>query len=109
VKADVLVVGHHGSKTSSRKPFIEVVSPSVSVISSGPKKYSGTQLPDPGIVGLLQNQSTFFRTDRDDSACTASAQKIGTDSDGKPGGCDYVVIAFSDAEPIFAQYWTTED
>jgi competence protein ComEC len=35
VRSDVLKVGHHGSRTSSSKEFIEAVSPDITVISSG--------------------------------------------------------------------------
>ena len=37
--AQVLVVGHHGSRTSSRRAFLDAVGVSVFVASSGPKKY----------------------------------------------------------------------
>ena len=33
--SDILKVGHHGSKTSSAKEFIEEVSPEIAVISAG--------------------------------------------------------------------------
>lgn len=37
LKSDVLIVPHHGSKTSSSREFIEQVAPTVAVISSGYK------------------------------------------------------------------------
>lgn len=35
LKSDVLKLGHHGSKTSSSRPFLEQVQPQVAIISSG--------------------------------------------------------------------------
>lgn len=32
---DILKVGHHGSKTSSTEPFLKLVQPRLSIISSG--------------------------------------------------------------------------
>jgi competence protein ComEC len=37
VKTDVLKVGHHGSKSSSGRNFLETVAPDIAVISSGRK------------------------------------------------------------------------
>lgn len=39
LKAEVLKVGHHGSKTSTTVKFIEKVRPKYAVISSGPNKF----------------------------------------------------------------------
>lgn len=35
IRADVLKVGHHGSKTSSIDPFLDAVMPTFAVISNG--------------------------------------------------------------------------
>jgi competence protein ComEC len=48
--ANVLIVGHHGSLTSSRKALLDAVSPTISVVSSGPKKYGTVVLPDMEII-----------------------------------------------------------
>jgi len=37
LKSDVLKLGHHGSKTSSGRPFLEAVQPKLALISSGRK------------------------------------------------------------------------
>ena len=34
-KIDILKVGHHGSKTSSSESFINLIKPTISIISSG--------------------------------------------------------------------------
>src|SRR5262249_44167418 len=81
IRADVLVVGHHGSKTSSRKAFVDAVSPRIAVISSGPHAYASVVLPDPEIVEEYTHASKLMRTDTDDDACAQSHRKIGTTAD----------------------------
>lgn len=103
LRADVLVTGHHGSKSSSRKAFIDAVAPKVSVISSGPMKYNGVQLPDPVIVQELQQAGELFRTDVDDAACAKSESKIGPTADNQPGGCSNIRIKIKD-QKVTAQY-----
>lgn len=41
LRADVLKVGHHGSRTSTTRPFLAAVSPRVAVISSGVRNRFG--------------------------------------------------------------------
>jgi competence protein ComEC len=92
IDADVLVAGHHGSMSSSRKAFVDAVSPKVSVISSGPTKYQSVVLPDPVIRDELSAVSTLLATDKNDATCGSNAHKIGPVSDGRAGGCDNVQI-----------------
>ena len=109
LKADVLVVGHHGSKTSTRQAFLQAIAPTVTVISSGPHKYSGVTLPDAEIVEELKATSEVYRTDEHDADCATSAAKIGTDSDGRPGGCDNVQIQIVDGVLGAPSYWNPGD
>jgi competence protein ComEC len=82
IAADILQVGHHGSKTSSRHAFITAVHPSLALISSGPKVYGRTVLPDHEVIEeLTADGATVLRTDEHDRECP----------DG-PGGCDNYVI-----------------
>lgn len=104
LRADVMVVGHHGSKTSSRTALLDAVGAKYFVVSSGPHRYSGTQLPDSPVIDQLTSRGTLFRTDRDDSACAHASKKIGTPKDGKPGGCDNVMISFTANHVITAGY-----
>lgn len=61
VKADVLKVGHHGSKTSSSEKFLKSVSPKYAVISVGPDK---SNLPKEEIIKRLGKYSEkIYRTD----------------------------------------------
>ncbi len=61
---DVLKVGHHGSKTSSDKKFIDSIEPKYSIISVGKNNRYGH--PNKGVLNNLQD-SKIFRTDQDGS------------------------------------------
>ncbi|HVK89572.1 MAG TPA: MBL fold metallo-hydrolase [Kofleriaceae bacterium] len=90
IRADILQVGHHGSITSSRRDFLEVVKPSLALVSSGPKTYGGKTLPDREVLDeLARIGATILRTDERDGACPVSG-RIGGDKG--PGGCDTWVI-----------------
>ena len=61
---DVLKVGHHGSKTSSSKGFINVINPKYSIISVGKNNRYGH--PNKEVLENLEN-SKIYRTDEDGS------------------------------------------
>ncbi len=61
---DVLKVGHHGSKTSSSKEFIDIIRPKYSIISVGKNNRYGH--PNKEILINLEN-SKIYRTDQDGS------------------------------------------
>ena len=61
---DVLKVGHHGSKTSSSKTFINEINPKYSVISVGKNNRYGH--PNREVLNNLE-QSKIYRTDQDGS------------------------------------------
>ena len=61
---DVLKVGHHGSKTSSSKDFINEMNPKYSVISVGKNNRYGH--PNKEVLNNLEN-SKIYRTDQDGS------------------------------------------
>ena len=61
---DVLKVGHHGSKTSSGKEFINEINPNYSIISVGKKNRYGH--PNKEVLSNL-NKSKIYRTDQDGS------------------------------------------
>ena len=61
---DVLKVGHHGSKTSSSKEFINVINPKYSIISIGKNNRYGH--PNKEVLENLEN-SKIYRTDEDGS------------------------------------------
>lgn len=97
LKADVLVVGHHGSMTSSRAAFLDAVGAYHFIVSSGPYKYSGTSLPDKEVIAELDRRGDVWRTDLDDDACAKASSKVGLDNDEKPGGCHNVAMRFNGA------------
>ena len=61
---EVLKVGHHGSKTSSGKEFIDEINPKYSVISVGKNNRYGH--PNDGVLENLKD-SKIYRTDYDGS------------------------------------------
>ena len=61
---DVLKVGHHGSKTSSSKKFIDETNPKYGVISVGKNNRYGH--PNKEVLNTLSN-SKIYRTDEDGS------------------------------------------
>ena len=61
---DVLKVGHHGSKTSSSKDFIDEINPNYSIISVGKNNRYGH--PNKEVLNNLDN-SKIYRTDQDGS------------------------------------------
>ena len=61
---DILKVGHHGSKTSSGKFFINEISPKYSIISVG--KNNRYDHPNKEVLNNLE-QSKIYRTDQEGS------------------------------------------
>ncbi len=61
---DVLKVGHHGSKTSSDKEFINEINPNYSIISVGKNNRCGH--PNKEVLNNLSD-SKIYRTDQDGS------------------------------------------
>lgn len=117
LKADALVVGHHGSLTSSRTAFLNAVGATIFAVSSGPYPYKKVRLPDDDIISELNHRGEVFRTDREDSfrlgdddarACELRNPKIGPDADETPGGCDNIVIAIQGGQ-ISAAYSAITD
>ncbi|MCD2253520.1 DNA internalization-related competence protein ComEC/Rec2 [Listeria marthii] len=62
VKADILKVGHHGSKTSTSKEFIQQVQPTFAIISCGVKNRFGHPHAET-LKTLEAAETTILRTD----------------------------------------------
>lgn len=62
VSADILKVGHHGSKTSSGDDFLDAVNPIIAVISSGKNNRYGHPHEE-AIQRILQKNIKIMRTD----------------------------------------------
>lgn len=63
LRADVLVVGHHGSKTSTGLGFLKWVKPSVALISAGPNNRFGH--PHSSVTARLEDRRIdIHRTDK---------------------------------------------
>jgi len=74
LKADVLKVGHHGSRTSSTQKYLDAVSPSYAVISSGAKNTYGH--PDNEVISRLNAMGiVIYRTDINDTIIFTSDGK----------------------------------
>jgi len=90
IDVDILQVGHHGSMTSSRADFIDAVSPTYALISSGPKKYGSVILPDDEVVDMLMTKGiVILRTDLNDKNCPVN-DKVGRSS--QHGECTNYVM-----------------
>lgn len=64
LKADVLKIGHHGSRTSTAKEFLGVVLPKVAVIMTGEDNRYGH--PHSEVIEILEkNKIIIKRTDKD--------------------------------------------
>jgi beta-lactamase superfamily II metal-dependent hydrolase len=113
VRADFMVVGHHGSMSSSRATFLNAVGAKVFVISSGPKDYGRAghpvTLPDLEVVHELESRGTLWRTDFDDPHCRTDAAKIGTDNDNSVGGCDNILVRVPANGPPLVNYERIHD
>ena len=64
IQADVLKVGHHGSKTSTIQPFLDAVSPSIAIISDGFENSFGHPHRDV-LARLTERHAAILRTDLD--------------------------------------------
>jgi len=109
LSARVMVVGHHGSKTSSRRAFLDAVGASVFIVSSGPMKYGSVTLPDQEVINELSARGQLFRTDQNDQTCAQNPAKIGPDKDGRAGGCDNIRVVLSDSNPLQVSVWHGSD
>jgi competence protein ComEC len=99
LRATVLKVAHHGSRTSSTLPFIAAVDPDYVVVSSGRGAYSGVFLPDTSTLHRFctHNPATLiYRTDQDDEA---EGRSETTDADG-----DNIVISMNGKETRIQAY-----
>jgi competence protein ComEC len=100
IRSDILQVGHHGSKTSSRRAFLDAVKPHLALVSTGPKLYGKVKLPDIEVIEALKSVgATILRTDENDASCPIT-QRIGGDSG--PGGCDSYMITIEPGSPASA-------
>ena len=68
LRADILKVAHHGSKTSSIKEFIKQVKPKIALIGVGKNNKFGH--PNKGVLEILKNNGVkIYRTDEDGEVC----------------------------------------
>ena len=107
---DVLVVGHHGSMTSSRAEFLDAISPRIALVSSGPFPYGRVELPDPEVIAELERRRVAVeQTKVDDDACREAPAKVGRDEDGAPGGCSAVTLRIESSGAIEVERGPTAD
>jgi competence protein ComEC len=104
LRADLLIVGHHGSMTSSRKALLDAIGAEIFIVSAGPTQYHGVVLPDQVIIDELTARGTVWRTDTNDATCKTSTTKIGATNDGEAGGCSNVRVSVDDSSIRVAMY-----
>jgi len=96
LRADVLKVGHHGSKNSTVPEFLAAVNPRVSIISAGEENPYGH--PNPELLQRLAETGTrILRTDRD------GAVQILTDGRSLQISCYRACAASSQTQSVRAQ------
>lgn len=98
--ADVLVVGHHGSMSSSRTKFLDAIGARHYIVSSGPYKYSGVTLPDAVVINELRSRGAVWETYVEDAQCRTATEKIGPAADGKAGGCENIVLNITGSQIV---------
>jgi competence protein ComEC len=76
IAADVIVAGHHGSKTSSTRDFIAAVHPRAAIFSAGYRNRFGHPHPDV-VERYLQSGAALYRTDRDGALTIAITRENG--------------------------------
>ena len=74
LKADVLKVGHHGSKSSSSMEFLECVSPQYSIISVGENNSYG--LPSSEVYERLKMISKVYMTNDNGNVCFSILNRL---------------------------------
>jgi competence protein ComEC len=109
LKADVLVVGHHGSKTSSRTATLDKIQAYVFLVSAGPTRYQTVTLPDREVIDELATRGTVLRTDEHDAQCRTDPAKIGADNDNQAGGCENVLVEIDPDGPVRAHAYRLAD
>ena len=101
--ADIFQVPHHGSSTSSRLEFLELVQPRIALIGVGPLPYAGVVLPEANVISAIKSLASkpvILRTDLNDRSVARCAERgsrvdrVGND-DSRPGGCDNFIIDIS--------------
>lgn len=106
--ADILVVGHHGSLTSSRTAFLDAIEADDFIISSGPFAYQTRVLPDAEVLAELQARGRVWSTALEDGQCRTNPAKIGSDADDRAGGCDNIRVDITPSGAAVA-YWRGSD
>lgn len=109
LRSDILVGGHHGSMTSSRTAFLDAIGASQYIVSAGPTRYGSVTLPDAVVVAEYSRRGTVWRTDLNDAACRINPRKIGPDNDGRPGGCDNILITIDRSGAVASDYHRVSD
>ncbi len=75
LRADVLKLGHHGSRTSSSAPFLDVVQPRLGLASVGTGNRYGHPAPET-LSALLARDVPVFRTDLDGTVVVRSDGRV---------------------------------
>ncbi len=74
LKADILKIAHHGSKTSSTEEFLETVKPKIALIGVGQNNNFGH--PNKNVIERIKNNKIeIFRTDENGEICISTNGK----------------------------------